>query len=133
MNQSYQKMKLVGLRGATTSIENSQIAIEKAVRELVNELVIRNRLRPENIVSVVFSVTSDLDACFPAAIARKQDAWENIALLDCQQMKVEGDLPFCIRILAHAWIPINQSPYHTYLRKATMLRPDIMTSSNFSE
>ncbi len=117
-------MKLQALRGATTSLSNSVEAIEKAVSELVSELVNRNELDPSQIVSMTFSVTKDLDACFPAAIARKQPGWEKVALLDCQQMFVEGDLANCIRILAHVWMPEGANPKHTYLGEANKLRPD---------
>lgn len=117
-------LKLQGLRGATTSEDNSISAIEKAVGELVSALVGRNGLNPHQIVSITFSVTKDLNACFPAAIARKQKGWEDIPLLDCQQMSVEGDLKHCIRILAIVWLPEDQTPQHPYLGKASLLRPD---------
>ncbi len=117
-------MKLQALRGANTSKNNTIQEIENAVQELIQELVHRNKLDPYQIVSITFSVTKDLDACFPAAIARKQNGWDKIALLDCQQMFVKGDLPNCIRILAHVWLPEDQSPEHPYLGKASMLRPD---------
>ncbi len=119
-----ENLQLQGLRGATTSKNNSTKAIEEAVNELVSELVQRNNLSSEQIVSVTFSVTSDLDACFPAAIARRQPGWEKVALLDCQQMSVKGDLPYCIRILAVAWLPHDQTPQHPYLGGAKNLRPD---------
>ena len=117
-------LQLQGLRGATTSPSNEAKAIEASVTELVKELVNRNELQPEQIVSITFSVTTDLNACFPAAIARRQPGWENVALLDCQQMSVEGDLKYCIRIMALAWLPINQTPQHPYLGEASLLRPD---------
>ena len=119
-----ENLQLRGLRGATTSKTNSIDAIEASVTELVIKLVNRNNLKPEQIVSITFSVTNDLNACFPAAIARRQPQWENIALIDCQQMEVKGDLNYCIRILAHVWLPINQEPQHPYLGKASVLRPD---------
>ena len=62
---------LCALRGATTSDHNSVDSITSAVEELLSELVSRNNLIPDQIISVTFSVTSDLDACFPASIARK--------------------------------------------------------------
>ncbi len=116
--------KLHGIRGATTSKTNSKQQIEVAVKELVSTLVSRNSIDPKQIVSITFSVTADLDACFPAAIARQQKGWEQIALLDCQQMFVTGDLSHCIRILAHVWLPHDQAPQHPYLRGAQALRPD---------
>ncbi len=117
-------MDIHAIRGATTCLENSSDAIEIAVKELVNELIQRNNLIPNQVISMTFSVTNDLNACFPASIARKQNGWEKVALLDCQQMHVKGDLPFCIRILAMVKIPDGQSPQHAYLGKASMLRPD---------
>ena len=115
---------LCALRGATTSEQNSVESITSAVEELLIELVSRNNLIPNQIISVTFSVTSDLDACFPASIARKKSGWENIALLDCQQMFVKGDLSKCIRLLAYVSLPNNQIPQNPYLGKAKNLRPD---------
>ena len=115
---------LCALRGATTSEENSVESITSAVEELLSELVSRNNLIPDQIISVTFSVTSDLNACFPASIARKKKGWENIALLDCQQMFVKGDLTKCIRLLACVSLPNEQMPQNPYLGKARNLRPD---------
>ena len=115
---------LCALRGATTSDRNSIESITAAVDELLSELVSRNNLIPDQIISVTFSVTSDLDACFPASIARKKSGWENIALLDCQQMFVKGDLSKCIRLLAYVYLPNDQTPKNPYLGKAKNLRPD---------
>ena len=115
---------LRGLRGATTCAENSADAIREAVAELVDALMNQNDLDPDQLVSVTFSVTSDLDASFPAAAARHRSGWEDVALLDVQQMAVQGDLARCIRLLAHAWIPADQSLHHPYLRGAARLRPD---------
>ena len=115
---------LCALRGATTSENNSVESITSAVEELISELVSRNNLIPDQIISVIFSVTSDLDACFPASIARKKSGWENIALLDCQQMFVKGDLSKCIRLIAYVSLPNEQTPQNPYLGMAKNLRPD---------
>ena len=115
---------LCALRGATTSENNSVESITLAVEELLSELVSRNNLIPEQIISVTFSVTTDLDACFPASIARKKTGWENVALLYCQQMFVKGDLSKCIRLLAYVYMPNEQTPQHPYLGNAKNLRPD---------
>ena len=112
------------LRGATTSEHNSAESISLAVKELLSELVSRNNLIPDQIISVTFSVTSDLNACFPASIARKKSGWENIALLDCQQMYVKGDLSKCIRLLAYVSLPNEQNPQNPYIGRAKSLRPD---------
>ncbi len=117
-------MQLRALRGATTASANTVEAIGEAVAELIDSLVLHNHLEGARVLSVTFSVTADLDACFPAAIARRRDGWGAVALLDCQQMAVAGDLPRCIRLLAHAWLEAHQSVVHPYLRGAAALRPD---------
>lgn len=117
-------LTLRALRGATTASANTTEAIHGAVVELVDALMARNDLAGEQLLSVTFSVTADLNACFPAAAARRRPGWEQVALLDCQQMAVEGDLPRCIRLLAHAWLEADREPNHPYLREAARLRPD---------
>lgn len=120
-------LQLRALRGATTAAANTCEAIHAAVAELVEVLAERNGLEGQRVVSVTFSVTADLDACFPAAIARRRAGWEEVALLDCQQMAVAGDLPRCIRLLAHAWMEPQRHACHPYLREASRLRPDRAT------
>ena len=113
------------IRGATTVSENSVEAIREAVTELLDELEKNNHLDPNDIISAIFSATRDLDAVFPAAIARRRRGWDNVALLDVQHMYVPGDLDLCIRFLIHVNLPYpNAKIYHPYLRKAQNLRPD---------
>ncbi len=111
-------------RGATTASENSVRAIEDAVVELIDELIIRNNLIKKNLLSITFTSTKDLDACFPASIARKCNKLDSVAFLDCQQMYVANDVNFCIRIMAQVLLPPNFPVKHPYLRGATNLRPD---------
>ena len=124
----YEKMKddnkIAFIRGATTASGNSVEAIEDAVVELVNELITRNNLIKENLLSITFTTTKDLDACFPASIARKCNGLDSVAFLDCQQMYVPKDLNFCIRIMAQVLLPSNNSIKHPYLRGASKLRTD---------
>ena len=124
MNFQNEFRYLCALRGATTSKHNSVESITSAVEELLAELVSRNNLIPDQIISVTFSVTKDLDACFPASIARRKIGWEKIALLDCQQMFVKDDLSKCIRLLAYVSLPNDQMPQNPYLGEAKNLRPD---------
>jgi chorismate mutase len=112
------------IRGATTVAENSVDAIRDAVQELLDELESRNQLEPAHIISVTFSATQDLDAIFPAAIARQRPNWDSVPLLDVQHMHVEGSLPRCIRFLIHAYMPCS-NVHHPYLRGAICLRPDL--------
>jgi chorismate mutase len=117
--------QLRALRGATTASANTSEAISEAVGELIDALVERNNLEGSQVLSVTFSVTADLNAIFPAAIARRRHGWDGVALLDCQQMAVAGDLPHCIRLLAHVWLEVDQPVRHAYLRDAARLRPDL--------
>jgi chorismate mutase len=112
------------IRGATTVTENSVEAIRAAVIELLDELEARNKLQPGKIVSAIFTVTQDLDTIFPAAIARGRSNWDSVAMLDLQQMHVEGSLQRCIRLLIYANLPTSVPIHHTYLRQAINLRPD---------
>ncbi|NJR32358.1 MAG: chorismate mutase [Chamaesiphon sp. CSU_1_12] len=117
--------RVKAIRGATTASENTEDAIASAVTELLQELEYRNRIDPDRIVSVIFTATKDLDAVFPAAIARRlYPNWQDVALMDVQQMHVEGSLPRCIRFLIHAHLPADAKIYHPTLRGASNLRPD---------
>ncbi|MBP0012457.1 MAG: chorismate mutase [Roseofilum sp. SBFL] len=113
------------IRGATTVEANTVEAIQKAVTELLDELDRKNQLCPDQLISVTFSVTRDLDAVFPAAIARQRKGWDHVPLLDVQQMHVEGALSHCIRFLIHAYLPVEHHVSHPYLREAKKLRPDL--------
>lgn len=113
------------IRGATTAADNTVEAIRAAVHELLDALESHNRLDMDEVVSVTFSVTRDLNAVFPAKIARERPNWQNVPLMDVQQMDVEGSLPQCIRLLVHFNTPEPIAPiHHPYLRGAKHLRPD---------
>ena len=116
--------KIKFIRGATTASGNSVKEIEDAVVELVNELIARNNLANTNLLSITFTTTKDLDACFPASIARKFNGLDSVAFLDCQQMYVPNDIDFCIRLMAQALLPSIHTVNHPYLRGASKLRSD---------
>ena len=116
--------KISLIRGATTASGNSVKEIEIAVVELIDELISRNNLIKTNLLSITFTATKDLDACFPASIARKCKGLDSVAFLDCQQMYVSNDVNFCIRIMAQVLLPPNIPIKHPYLRGAAKLRKD---------
>ena len=124
----YEKMKdnykITFIRGATTASGNSVKEIEDAVVELIDELILRNNLIKTNLLSITFTATKDLDACFPASIARKCNGLDSVAFIDCQQMYVSNDIDFCIRIMAQVLLPPNNPIKHPYLRGASKLRAD---------
>lgn len=118
--------KVRGIRGATTVADNTVTAMTEAVNELIDEIEAHNQIKAEDIVSVFFTTTTDLDAIFPAAVARKRPGWNYVPLIDVQQMYVRGSLQRCIRILIQVNSPLPQTAIiHRYLRQARDLRPDL--------
>ena len=115
---------LTAIRGATTSDGDEEKYIKSAVVELIKEFISLNDLKKEDIVSITFTVTQDLTACFPASIARRHFNFDSVAFLDCQQMYVPNDINFCIRMMALVNLKCNQRPVHPYLRGSSKLRPD---------
>jgi chorismate mutase len=113
-----------GLRGATTVDENDAEAMLEATAELLQALVESNGLREEDLASVFFTTTPDLNAVCPAVAARGL-GWTRTALLCVQEMAVPGSLPRCIRVLIH-WNTERSIDelHHVYLREARALRPD---------
>ncbi len=113
-----------GIRGATTVEENSSAAILKGTRELLALLIRANGIEPEDVASVIFTTTPDLNAEFPALAAR-QFNWMNVALMCSHEMGVPGALSKCIRILIH-WNTDKTADdvVHVYIRGAEKLRPD---------
>ena len=117
-------MRLFALRGATSVESNRADAILAATGELMRELMKRNELAPEAMVSCIFTVTEDLDAEFPAVAAR-QLGLHSVPLLCAREVPVPGSLPRVIRVLVHYYAPEDHSPRHAYLGEARSLRADL--------
>lgn len=117
-------MRCRGIRGAITVDTNTREAILQAAAELLSQMVAANDVRPEEVASIFFTTTRDLNADFPALAAR-QMGWNDVALLCAHEMDVPGSLPMCLRIL----LQVNTEKQadevvHVYLRGARVLRPD---------
>ena len=114
-----------GIRGATTVESNTRDEILEATGELLSAIIDANGLQEDDVASVFFSATQDLNAEFPALAARHM-GWSHVALTCMQEMYVPGSLPMCIRILMHANTAKTQSEVQfVYLRGARVLRPDL--------
>lgn len=87
-----------GIRGATVADENTGQAIYSATRELLTRLIEANQIEERDVAAVYFTMTPDLNAEFPAAVAR-QLGWNNTALMCATEIAVPHSLPRCIRIL----------------------------------
>jgi len=113
-----------GIRGATSVSRNDKAEILSATRELLGAMRAENEVSVEQIVSVFFTVTSDLDAAYPAQAAREL-GWLETPLLCAADVPVPGSLPRCIRVLMHVDIDRAQADIrHVYLHEARSLRPD---------
>lgn len=117
-------MRLFALRGATTVEADEAAQILRATDELMRELLSRNALAPEHLVSCIFTLTPDLHAEFPAVAAREMGL-SNVPLLCAQELDVPGAMPRVIRTLIHHYAPEGHVPQHVYLGEAAKLRLDI--------
>ena len=119
-------MRCCGIRGAASVEANDSDAIIRATRELLEHIVAANDLQIEDVTSVLFTATPDLDAAYPARAAHEM-GWVNIPLLCLQEMAVTGSLPRCIRVLV-LWNTTRRSEQiqHVYLGDASALRPDLV-------
>jgi chorismate mutase len=117
-------MRLVALRGANTVTENTSEAILSATDALMREILSRNGLGADDLVSCIFTLTPDLDAQFPAVAAREMGL-SSVPLLCSREIPVPGALPKVIRVLIHGYKPDGTPPEHVYLGDAVKLRLDL--------
>jgi chorismate mutase len=115
--------RLFALRGAT-QCKNEEEDIIRQVTALYDELLTQNNLEEGDIVSVIFSVTADIDAKNPAAALRFSGRAADLALFALQEASVQGGLERTIRILIHSYLPETNRPLHIYRNGAELLRPD---------
>jgi chorismate mutase len=117
-----------GIRGATTVIENTAEAINEATQELLEKMLLDNTLEFEQICSIIFTVTPDLNAAFPAEAARAM-GMTLVPLLNALEIPVPGRLERAIRVMMHVETERKQDQIkHIYLRGAVVLRPDIASA-----
>jgi len=117
-------MRLFALRGATTVDRNEPDAILTATEALMQEIMERNALGPDDVVSCIFTLTDDLDAEFPAVAARKL-GFDRVPLLCAREVPVPGSLPMVIRVLIHYYADDGHEANHVYLGDARRLRQDL--------
>jgi len=121
-----------GIRGATTVSANDEDAILSATRELLLALQAENGFQAASLAAAWFTVTPDLNAAFPAAAARSL-GWDQVPLMDAQEVSVAGSLPHCIRVLLLWNTDVSQDAIkHVYLRGAAALRPDLTVAKEES-
>jgi chorismate mutase len=116
--------RLFAVRGAVKVDRNDPEQILAATEELMKELVSRNELEPDRMISCIFTSTHDLNAEFPAVAARNVGL-ESVPLLCAQEIDVPGAMPSVIRVLVHYYAGSEHEPEHTYLGEARELRSDL--------
>jgi chorismate mutase len=118
-------MTIRAVRGAITVEANTREAILAAAGEMLQTLIDRNGITPESVVSAIFSATDDLTADYPAEKAREM-GWTQAGLMCVGEMRVEGSLRACLRVLVLWETDKPQAEMqHSYLRGASGLRPDL--------
>jgi chorismate mutase len=118
-----EEKRLFALRGATRCL-NEEGDIRKQVAALYDELLKANGLKEEDLVSVIFSVTGDLDELNPASALRREGRAAEAALFVTQEAKVKGSLERTVRLLIHCYLEKGLRPAHVYRNGAEILRPD---------
>src|SRR5437867_13116422 len=118
---------IAAVRGAITVPRNDAESIVTATARLLTELVRVNRIRPERLVSALFTATPDLDADFPAHAARRL-GWHDVPLLCAQEVRVPGALARVVRVLLTVAVPAGRRLRPVYLGEAERLRPDLVAS-----
>jgi chorismate mutase len=116
--------RLFAVRGAVQAQANEAEAIVAATSELMRELLERNGLSAEALVSCLFTTTEDLDAEFPAVAARNIGL-DSVPLLCCREIPVPGSMARVIRVMMHFHAPVGSAPAHVYLGATQSLRSDL--------
>lgn len=116
--------RLFALRGANSVERNDAESILSSTDELMRELISRNELTSEAMVSCIFTLTEDLNAEFPAVAARALGL-SRVPLLCSREVPVPGSLPRVVRVLVHYYAEANHEPQHAYLGAARVLRADL--------
>ncbi len=115
------------VRGATTVGENSPDQIKTATLELLDKLIKANEIDRDNIVSVIFTLTPDLNAEYPAKSARINLGWDDIPMICAGEIPVPGGIERCLRVMITFNTPKSKHELkHVYLKKAQNLRPDLV-------
>ncbi|HZT13875.1 MAG TPA: chorismate mutase [Candidatus Baltobacteraceae bacterium] len=121
--------RMRGVRGAITVEEDSPGGIVAATKRLLAAMIERNGVQTADIASVLFSLTPDLRAAFPALGAREM-GWVHVPMLHFTEIDVPGALPRVIRVLMHVSTEREQHEIeHVYLDGAAVLRPDLSAPS----
>ncbi|KAB8138480.1 chorismate mutase [Gracilibacillus oryzae] len=115
-----------GIRGATTVQKNEEKEMLEETKKMIEQMAVVNQVSPDQIASVLISVTPDLDAAFPAKALRLINGWKYVPVMCMPEISVPGSLPQCIRVMMTVNTELGQEEVeHVYLNEAVKLRPDL--------
>ncbi len=118
-------MALRALRGATTVDDDTRAQVAERVQALIAEMLARNGVTHDDIISMIFTATADIVSMFPASAARAAGLGD-VPLLCAQELSIVGSTPRCIRILVHITTERSRAELrHVYLEGAEALRDDL--------
>lgn len=113
------------LRGATTIDSDTTDQIRTRTIDLLEQMLVRNGVNHDDIISVLFTATDDIHSMFPASAAR-DIGFGDIPLICARELDIEGATPLCIRVLMHLNTTVSRSDLrHVYLEGASGLRDDL--------
>ena len=113
------------LRGATTLDVDTEEQLAERVQALLKEMLARNDVDHEDLISIIFTATDDLRRAFPATVARGLGLGD-VPLLCARELAIEGATPRCVRILVHLTTERSRDGLqHVYLEGAKGLRDDL--------
>ena len=119
-----------GIRGATTVTDNKQAEIYEKTKVLLDALIEKNDIKPEDVAHVFVSVTDDIDQAFPARPIREKDGWMFVPVMCMKEINVPNGLPLCIRLMLSVNTDKDQQDIvHIYQEQAVALRPDLVENA----
>lgn len=120
-------MQVRAIRGATTVDSDTAEQVALRTKALLAALLERNAVRHDDLISILFTATADVVSAFPATSARELGLGD-VPLMCAQEISVVGSTPRCIRVLVHAYSPLDREELrHVYLEGAAGLRDDLPT------
>ncbi|CAH2213722.1 chorismate mutase [Tepidibacter aestuarii] len=127
-------MKTLAIRGATTVEKNEKTCILNETKILIQKIIDMNNLKQEDIISIIFTMTRDLDEVYPSVAVRELLGLNDIPLLNFEEKYIKNSLNKCIRVLIHVNTEKEKNKIvHIYLNEAKKLRTDLSIRSESNE
>jgi chorismate mutase len=118
-------LSVLALRGATTLDVDERDHLLERVQTLLEQMLSRNEVGHDDLISIIFTATPDVHSCFPALAARQMGLGD-VPLLCAQELDIGGGMPLCVRVLMHLRsVRRRDDLHHVYLESAQSLRDDL--------